>query len=154
MSKILEPIDHEEYWELPIGGEKVVGLHIVSGFALEISPPDYSLTINLWEEFLLSQGGQESFLSRENPPSLAPGLGLIEKAVDSIRIGKTGSLEIFFSNQAKISVQPSERYEAWQILGGYGDSGALGLSGLRIICVPGGGLAVWTPDLNPEKWSF
>ncbi|MBZ0314909.1 MAG: DUF6188 family protein [Anaerolineae bacterium] len=154
MSKILEPIEHEEYWELPIGGEKVVGLHIVSGFTLLISHPDYSLSIEFMENFLLSQGGQESILSSENPPSLAPGLDLIGKAIDSIRIGKTGSLEIFFSNQAKISVQPSERYEAWGILGGPNASGRLGLLGLRIYCMPGGGLAVWTPELNPEKWSL
>lgn len=154
MSKILEPIDHEEYWELPIGGEKVVGLTIVSGFALLISPLDYSLTIELMEDFLLSQGAQESILSSENPPSLAPGLSLIEKAIDSVRIGRTGSLEIFFSNQAKISVQPSERYEAWSILGGPNASGRLGLSGLRIYCMPGGRLGVWTPESNPEKWSL
>lgn len=154
MSKILEPIEHKEYWELPIGGEKVVGLQIISGFALLISALDYSLTINLMEDSHLSQGEQESVLCIENPPSLAPGLGLIEKPIDSIRIGKTGSLEIFFSNQAKLSVQPSERYEAWSILGGYGNSGELGLSGLRIYCMPGGGLAAWTPELNPEKWSL
>ena len=94
----------------------------------------------------MSEGGQESRLSIETPPSLAPALRLLWKPVASIKITKTGPLEIFFSDQGKISIQPSDEYEAWHIEGGYGLHGDQGLTGLRIICMPGGELAIWLPD--------
>ncbi|MCQ3928877.1 MAG: hypothetical protein DPW16_00330 [Chloroflexi bacterium] len=150
MSGNSQIIEHEKYWELPIGDKEVTRLIIDYGFALEIAHPDYNLEIRLIEDFVLSENGQEAVLSIDNPLSLAPGLALLKRPIASIKMTKTGLLEILFSDQTQISVKPNNQHEAWHIVGGPSlhHDGGPGLSGLQIICMPGGALAIWLPKAD------
>lgn len=52
----------------------------------------------------------------------------------------TGALRIRFTDGRRIDVRPDDRYEAWNFAGARGH---------KIVCVPGGGLTVWSPTDAP-----
>lgn len=66
--------------------------------------------------------------------SLPPFQSLEGKAINIIKAYKTGTLEINFEDGSYLKAEPQESYEAWQILTKVGN---------RIVCMPGGELAIW-----------
>jgi hypothetical protein len=50
-----------------------------------------------------------------------------------------GALHIRFGEDAAIVVEADAQYEAWQLL--FSDAG----QELRVVCTPGGELAIWSP---------
>jgi hypothetical protein len=48
-----------------------------------------------------------------------------------------GTLRLAFSGDTRLDVGPNDTYEAWTIAGPHGR---------KIVCMPGGEIAVWAPD--------
>ncbi|WP_346538590.1 DUF6188 family protein [Micromonospora sp. DPT] len=65
---------------------------------------------------------------------VAPALSLFGAKILSSVVFKTGALRLVFSTGAHLNVKPHLQYEAWR---------ATGPGSLRLICQPGGGVAVW-----------
>jgi hypothetical protein len=65
---------------------------------------------------------------------VAPALSLFGAQVLSAVAFKSGGLRLVFDSGDLLCVQPNRQYEAW---------GATGPGTIRIVCQPGGGLAVW-----------
>ncbi|MEC3979563.1 DUF6188 family protein [Amycolatopsis sp. H20-H5] len=113
--------------ELPYQGMSVTQLKI-----------DHSLT-------LLLDGGAQiviegvAFLDgvRLDPDrqDVVPALALFEARVRSAVAAGTGELRVEFEDSRRLTVAPDPRYEAWNVAG----PGAL-----RVVCVPGGDLTVWS----------
>ncbi|MGH7425947.1 MAG: DUF6188 family protein, partial [Candidatus Methylomirabilales bacterium] len=67
-------------------------------------------------------------------------VGLARGEVVKAEAFKDGHLEISFSDGTHLGVPADEGFEAWEFVGP---------GGLRTVCLPGGELAVWTPEVGP-----
>ncbi|MGH3544676.1 MAG: DUF6188 family protein [Mycobacteriales bacterium] len=62
---------------------------------------------------------------------------LVGQKVTSATAEKSGALKIALDNGSYLRVEPDETYEAWTVAGP---------SGLKVVCMPGGELAVWSSE--------
>ena len=69
--------------------------------------------------------------SDELPDVLAP---FVSRAIREVLVAREGHLGITFDDGSQISVLAAEDYEAWQVSGPDGE---------RMVCMPGGELAIW-----------
>jgi hypothetical protein len=71
---------------------------------------------------------------RANEGQLHPAFGLLSATVTDAMAYATGRLDVHFADGSRLTVDPSEDAEAWEVHSS---------RGLRIVATPGGGLAVW-----------
>jgi Family of unknown function (DUF6188) len=135
-------IEYDDYWVIPLAGRLLSRVIVGYGLTLEfLDPQDEQISILIAGEFHLAFDNQNILLSHEQPTALGPALGLLARTVESARAYKDGRLELSFGGGSTISVAPADRYESWNVTG---------VRWLRIVCMPGGDLAVWKPD-PPER---
>lgn len=120
---------------IPMGGEPV-GL-IQLDFRLTYFISDFQLTFETG--FTVEDDDQSHWIDPEKKDTLLPGLRLFNRRVASAIAYKNGQLRVLFEDGAAIRSLANEAYEAWQFQG---------VGGLRIVCMPGGELAVWS---NPAQ---
>ncbi len=80
--------------------------------------------------------GSSTVAVEQGPAGLVAVLERLWTKVSSVTAFKDGRLEIVFGDDAKLDVPADDNYEPW---------GLVGDDGMRIVSVPGGGLAVWLP---------
>jgi hypothetical protein len=66
---------------------------------------------------------------------VAAALPLLRKTVLSSVAFKSGALRVVFDSGHQLEVQPSDEFEAWT---------GVGPGAMRWVCLPGGGLSVWS----------
>jgi hypothetical protein len=131
-------IEEKDHWLLPIVGREVTRCLVAYAFSLEFWEPDYLFTIRIGGEFFFTEKGKKVFLSPELPPvGLGPALSMLHQTVASAIAYKSGRLEVRFMNGSYFSVEPDLNFEAWEITA---------TDGLKLVCLPGLGLAVWYPN--------
>jgi hypothetical protein len=131
-------VEYDDYWVIPLRGRPVSRFVVGYGLTIEFLDPENEQTIiMLAGEFHLEIDGKDFVLSHEEPTALGPALGLLGRAVESALAYKDGKLEVKFRGGAKLSVAPASNYESWNVTG---------TRWLRIVCMPGGDLAIWKPD--------
>lgn len=82
----------------------------------------------------LSVDGQTVVMSASGDPTrAAAALSLLRTTVGDVQL-EGGILRAHFSSGALLEVEPDEQYEAWSWTGSDGG---------RVVCMPGGELAVW-----------
>jgi hypothetical protein len=80
--------------------------------------------------------GQSVSFDPEAPASAAALLvRLLGEVITSVDAGQNGELDILFATGCRITVQSDALYEAWEVLD---------VAGTRVVCMPGGELAIWT----------
>jgi len=80
-------------------------------------------------------------MNPEDTASLGPALRLFQEEVISARAFKNGELEVLFEDNSILRVAFDREYEAWEWVG----------AGQRVVCMPGGKLAVWfEPPVQEE----
>jgi hypothetical protein len=57
-----------------------------------------------------------------------------------------GTLDLAFSDGSSLRCPPDDRYEAWQVVGGFPEH--------LVVCTPGGELAVWDDKSEVETISL
>ncbi|WP_327234145.1 DUF6188 family protein [Streptomyces sp. NBC_01317] len=62
---------------------------------------------------------------------------LIRDVIAEAEAGRAGELVIEFESGTKLTVLPDEEYEAW---------GIVGPNGMRVTCMPGGEIAMWSGE--------
>lgn len=139
-------IEHDDYWTIPLVGKPVCRFQMDFQLTLEFFEPEDEKTI-VWisGEFKLEMDGEKHALSAENREKIGPVFSLFRKTVNSALAHKDGVLEITFREGARLTVGPDPNYESW---------GVTGVRWLRVVCMPGGDLAVWSadpPDVNSIK---
>lgn len=67
---------------------------------------------------------------------MAPALELLQQVPTSLDASKDGRLVVHFAGGGLLSVEADDDYEPWTLTGP---------EGLRLVSLPGGDLAVWTP---------
>jgi hypothetical protein len=136
-------IEHDDYWTIPLVRKPVCRFQIDFQLTLQFFEPEDEETI-VWisGEFKLELDGQQYALSAEDREKIGPVFALFRKTVNSALAHKDGILEITFREGGRLTVPPHPNYEAW---------GVTGVRWLRVVCMAGGDLAIWSadpPDVN------
>ncbi len=116
-----------------LAGRSLIQFCVGSGVRLDLDgSPNYEITI----ESPLSIPARN--IERAEPTSADVVLALRELLMQPVHsvIERDGELTVVFES-VTITVQPDDKYEAWQIRA---DDETM------IVCVPGGELAVWLPS--------
>lgn len=133
-----ELIERENYWILPLDGMPVCRFLVDSELKLEfLEPEDEETVIVIGGEFQLEIDRKVCALNAEEPTTLCPVFALYRATVESALAFKDGKLEVKFRGGAKITAMPHPDFESWHVTG---------VRWLRIVCGPGGDLAIWKPD--------
>jgi hypothetical protein len=120
-------------------GRRVTQLRIDFGFTLHFWSREFQAEIRIETPFTFtSRDGQTFHVEPGEVESLCPALHIFNQVATAATI-ESGALDIEFEGKAGIAVPPHPTYEAWTIAGS---------RGLKIVCTPGGKLAVWSPVRN------
>ncbi len=128
-------------WVLALESHEVVQCRVDYAFTLVIDGPSGGLEVRIQQPFELlpgADGGNPVLVNLSGDPSaLAPGLGLWRAELVEALAFKDGRLELRFAERDRLRVPACEEFEPWTLVGP---------AGLRLVSMPGGELAVWTPD--------
>ena len=131
--KVIRP-GQDDKIELPIRGRSVSRCYVDSAFGVQFFEGEEEVTIRIECPFRLTYSGTEWVLSPERLVELGRALVIMWKTVKEATAFQDGSLELIFDDGIRLSVTPDPDYEAWEIVAP---------NGFRVVCMPGGGLAVW-----------
>jgi uncharacterized protein DUF6188 len=83
---------------------------------------------------LTTSDGAAHAIDAEEPESAGPDLALVGARVERAAI-EDGTLRLVLSDGSEIRCEPSDAYEAWQVVGGAPER--------LVVCTPGGDVAIW-----------
>jgi hypothetical protein len=131
-------VEHDDYWTIPLLAQRVSRFQVDTQLTLEFfDRPDEETTVWVSGKFNLELDRRERLLSAEQRDTVSPVFALLNRTVQSALAYKNGTLEITFTEGGKLSVTADSNYESW---------GVTGVRWLRIVCMPGGELAVWLAE--------
>jgi hypothetical protein len=136
MDAPMELAELEDRWLLPYRDMQVIEIRVSYQLTLLL---DSGAQVNLETEAVLSNGSlcaPDVVMTRLVPEhqEVAPALALFGETILSSVAFKSGALRLVFHTGTHLNARPDPRYEAWS---------AHGPGGLRLVCQPGGGLAIW-----------
>lgn len=136
MRKTLELTKQANYWELPLQGKRVSRCFLDHAFGIQfLLDSESEIAIKIEGIFLFKRDNKEYQLSsNEDPEVLCPAFSVLHKVVKKAIICANGDLELEFMNGSSLKVTPEYEYEAWEVTSS---------NGLRVVCAPGGKLAIW-----------
>jgi len=98
---------------------------------------DGSLDVRLASPFRLTElDGRRQLIDPEASEQLAPLLSLVSRSLESMLIGRSGTLELRFGDGTVVSAEADAQFESWEAKGS-GD-----LEEIGYLCPPGG-LCPW-----------
>jgi Family of unknown function (DUF6188) len=133
-----ELVDALDRWLVPMVGLTVTQCRVDYAFTVVVAgEPGEWFEVRIGEPFVVVRRGEEIRLDPEGDPvQMAPALAVLRMDVEHTIAFKDGRLEMVFGGDLALRVAIGEDYEAWNLVG---------LDGLRIVSLPGGELAVWSP---------
>lgn len=137
VGKLVESADR---WLVPMVGT-VTQCRLDYAFTLVIADdPEGSFEVRIEQPFVVTGSDGEVTLDAEgDPQQMAPALRVLRRTVEQAIAFKDGGLELTFDDGTVLRVAADEDYEAWNIAGP---------GGLRVVSMPGGELAIWSPEIN------
>ena len=131
-------VEHHDHWTIPLVGQHVSRFRVDMQLTLEFfEPADEETMVWIAGEFRLDLDGKERLLSVGQRDTLGSVFALLNRSVQTALAYKNGTLEITFKEGGKLSVASESNYESW---------GVTGVRWLRLVCMPGGELAVWLAE--------
>ncbi|MHB1325016.1 MAG: DUF6188 family protein [Thermoleophilia bacterium] len=103
---------NNQFIKFPIIDKEVTRVFLDAEFGLEFWTPEEMVTLRIGSSFKLSNDTRK-VITPGNPEELAPALSLFGKKVTSARATCNGSLDISFSDNRQLHVDPDPKYEAW-----------------------------------------
>lgn len=137
MSRVL--VEQGDSWILPLDGALLQGIRSDQAVVLDVSNAGQRFEIRIEQQFQLRDpSGTVSWVEAQGDSTA------LDEAIEPFRthiLGgiahKDGALELRLSEGVEIWVAPDPDYEAWTVAGD---------SGLKIVALPGGELAVWREE--------
>lgn len=129
--------DSGDRWSLSAAGQQVTSVSVDWAVTLTIGAAGSPIVVRIEQPFALAfPGAAPAHLNPEGDPvELAPVLRLVRAGVSRLDAFNTGRLELELVDGTSLSVSPVEQYEAWSMAGP---------DGFKLVCLPGGELAVWS----------
>jgi hypothetical protein len=121
-------------WRLPLEQRVVSRCILDYAFVLEFHEAEEKAILRIEGMFLISSNGSSHKLTAVMPAGLGPALELFGQTVRLAAASQEGQLKIVFEDGRILSVEPDDRYEAWEMSGP---------RGMRVVCAPGGRISVW-----------
>lgn len=127
--------------EVHLRGFTVMRCVVDYAFSLDLARPDAAVRGQEWAHVRI--GGPFDYVvedttrrlhAEERPEELGPALRLFRQTVESASITQGGTLQIQFSGRAFLQIPSLAAYEAWELTEG---------DGRRLICMPGGEIAIF-----------
>lgn len=137
---VVEFVEAEDRWVVPLAGATVTQCRVDYAFTLVVGGAQGSFEVRIEHPFELlpyPDGGPVSLSLEHDPTALGPALAMLHAELDEALAFKDGRLELRLSDGGSVRVSASEEFEAWTLVGP---------DGLRLVSMPGGELAVWSPD--------
>ncbi len=133
-------VEAGDHWQLPMAHRMVTQCRLDYAFTLVVADdPAGSFEIRIERPFAVHHGGHEIVLDPEGESeAMAPALAFLRREVERAIAFKDGRLQLCFVGGGALRVPADEEYEAWSIVGP---------AGLRVVSMPGGELAVWSPEV-------
>ena len=133
-------VESADRWLVPMVGT-VTQCRLDYAFSLVIADDSAgSFEVRIEQPFVVAGSDGEVRLDPEgDPQQMAPALRVLRRTVEQAIAFKDGGLELTFDDGAVLRVAAGEDYEAWNIVGP---------GGLRLVSMPGGELAIWSPETN------
>ncbi len=128
-------VERPDRWILPVGEGVVTQLQIDFAFGFTVG----WLHFRIETPFAFGAEGAAAEYEPEASAALCPLLALHQARIVAGEVFKDGRLAIRFADGRTLSVQPNPQYEAFSITGS-----RTGEQEVRLISLPGGGLAEWT----------
>jgi hypothetical protein len=122
--------------ELPLLGRTVSRCCLDFALAIHFLSEGDDTALGIGGPFSLWLGKAQWNMSPTSIPEVGNALQIMGQRVDRAMALASGELELDFANGLQLRVPPDPDYEAWDLVGA---------SGLRVVSLPGGGLAVWEP---------
>jgi Family of unknown function (DUF6188) len=132
-----ELVEQPDRWTLDMTGAVVTQCRFDHAVTLlvDLSPGSVELRIEQPMEFERADGTLGVPL-QGTAAQMAPALELLQQEPTSLEAYKDGRLRVHFAGGGRLAVEADPDYEVWTLTGP---------GGLRLVCLPGGDLAVWTP---------
>lgn len=132
-------VEAADRWVVPMAGRTVTQCRLDYAFSLVVADePAGSFEVRIEQPFTVASDGGELTIDPEGDPvQMAPALRVLRQDVEQAIAFKDGRLELTFGDGAVLRAPIGEDYESWNIVGP---------AGLRIVSLPGGELAIWSPD--------
>lgn len=126
--------ERDDRWVLPLRGDMVSRCVVDAAFQIQFLERADPITVTIESPFIVIESGVSREVSPADPPTLGPVLSVIGRSVKAACAMKTGHLRLEIEDLCLV-VDPDERYEAWSVVSD---------NNLKLICMPGGSVAVWT----------
>lgn len=124
----------QEDVQLPMAGQEVSRVCFDWAITLEFLDGFPETSIRIGGKIRLQVGTEEVEIDPEVSASAGRAVVLVRKRAAAGIALRDGTLRIVFSDGTKIAASPSSPYEAWELSAS---------NGLKLVCLPSGGLAVW-----------
>lgn len=139
---VVKLVEEPDRWVLPLAGLVVTQCCVDYAFTLTVADVSLSFETRIERSFdLLLDGSTRTVDVDGGPTSMAPALAMMHREMADAVAFKDGRLELRFADGGRVLVPVDERFEAWTLTGS-GD--------LRLVSLPGGELAVWSPIERAE----
>ena len=125
--------DNDDYI-LPLKGTVINKFVIDNQFCMQFLELADPMDINIGGRFFVDFGGNKQEFDIENVDTLGPAFRLFQKEIEYGKVYKNGTLEIQFKDRTILIAPPLDKYECWELNT---------KSGVKIISIPGGDLAIW-----------
>jgi hypothetical protein len=138
-----ELVEAADRWLVPMAGLTVTQCRLDYAFSVVVADePAGSFEVRIEQPFTVASRGDELTIDPEGDPvQMAPALRVLRQEVEQAIAFKDGRLELTFGDGVLLRVPVGEDYEAWKIVGP---------AGLRIVSLPGGELAIWSPERDDD----
>ncbi|HKY66858.1 MAG TPA: DUF6188 family protein [Acidimicrobiales bacterium] len=134
--------DRGDHHRVPVEGALVDRVCVDFAVTLQLRGESGEWQVQIESPFVMtSSEGDERLVVPELGAKLAVVLDVLRVEVSEARARKDGSLHVAFADGTHVDVAPDEGYEAWNVTGP---------GGARIVALPGGELAVWSPTADAD----
>ncbi|HKW24808.1 MAG TPA: DUF6188 family protein [Terriglobales bacterium] len=119
-----------------LAGRRVTQLKVDFGFTVSLWSPDLYVEIRIEQPFTFtSRDGRRYHVRPDDIETVCAALQIFNQVASGAAVDN-GALRVEFESKLSFFVSPHQKYEAWTIAAS---------NGLKIVCAPGGELAVWSP---------
>lgn len=134
----VELLESSDRWEVPLEGCSVTRCCIDYAVTFTIADAGEAFEIRIEEPFEVHRAGDDAIVEPGGDPvGMAPALALLHAEVEKAVAFRDGRLLLRFLDGAEVLISASEEFEPWTLVGP---------GGLRLVSMPGGEIAVWTPE--------
>ncbi len=131
-------VEYADRWVIPAAGFQVGGI-TVGAFEVYLDGANQRIVLRMGSTLLFREGDVDYQIDVGDMSQICKVFSIVGQSVVNCVALKNGELHVNFAENVKMVVKPLDKVEAWELY-----EVAPDLTGFRIICMPGGDLAVWT----------